>query len=459
MSIIKEIKCQNPRFVLNPSLLHLLTIHRKYSLNGEVRSVTNHQLTKWKYEGLSFFNFFRNSISYDTINNFGVIDKDSGELLPVFMAVPCGKCKCCKYKKSLDWKVRCICESSTSICPPLFFTLTYDNEHLPKEGVKKKDIQDFMKRLRSRLEYKGLDTTNLRYFVVAEYGTNTMRPHYHGLFWNFPYFDRFIDKIDIIQDSWHNGFVMCSPAKDLSGAYCMKYMQKDNKHPVGSNETFFLSSRGTGGLGIRWLKDNFEFYRQYPSEKSIKVKSFDGSIKELPMPTYFQRKLYPSMCGLIPLQVRKSLELFLNYRYLASICSDYCFKKNIRIKHKSYDVEKIFNFFSEFGLIDENYDLGQVYNYFSFIHKDLRSNIDNNEFIKLNFKYYHELECTNADILLNFIGDLDSHLREIKEIIDIGKRHKQFVDMFVEKLPDIELDDYIYKIDNIMAKSLQKEIF
>ena len=52
---------------------------------------------------------------------------------------------------------------------PLFLTLTYNNENLPKHGVFKEEIQLFLKRLRislDRLHYKH----NLRYFACAEYG-------------------------------------------------------------------------------------------------------------------------------------------------------------------------------------------------------------------------------------------------------------------------------------------------
>lgn len=457
--MIRDIKCLNPRFVVNPSLLHLLTIHRKYCVNGVVHNASNHQITLWKFDGLGFFHSYLSSLDFDNVNNFGVVDKDTGELLPMFICVPCGKCVCCRAKKALDWKVRCMCESSTSNCPPLFFTLTYDNDHLPSDGVNKEHIQLFMKRLRARLEYYNFDCSELRYFIVAEYGSHTLRPHYHGIFWNFPYFDRFIDKIDIIHECWQNGFTMVSPARDLSGAYCMKYMQKEKVVLDGMNEQFFLSSRGHGGIGSRWLKDNFAYYRQFPRETKIRVKSLDGTIHELPMPTYFQRKLYPSVCGLIPIKVRKALDLWLNYRYLASICNDYCKKVYLRIKHNRYDDDKIFAFFKHFGLIDDEYDLSQTYNYFSFIHEDLRNNIDNKDFLKLSFKYYHELECSNANLLLNFIGDLDSHIQEIDEIKDIGVIHKDFVNRCLDNLEDVALQDFVYNLNNINAKSLQKEIF
>lgn len=457
--IIKEVKCLNPRFIVNPSLLHLLTIHRKYMLNGVVRNVSNSFLTLLKFEGLNYFCSYLASVGYDNINNYGVIDNDTGELLPMFLAVPCGKCKCCKAKKALDWKVRAICESATAVCPPLFVTLTYAPQWLPKDGVNKRDVQLFLKRLRSRLEYAGKDISDLRYFIVGEYGSNTMRAHYHALIWNFPYYDRFIDKIDIIHDSWQCGNIMCSSARDLSGAYCMKYMQKDNKHPDGTNEPFFLSSRGKGGLGIKWLQDNFEYYRKFPQETSIKVRTFDGEVKELPMPVYFQRKLYPSKCGLIPIKIRKALDLWLNYKFLAMICADYCRKTCVKIRYNTYDEDKIYDFFKFFGLVDDEYDLSQVYNYFSFIHKDLRTNIHNEEYLKLSFQYYHRLEHVNASLLLDWIGDLKLHIKEISDILDLGDIHKQFVSSAMEKLPAIELDDYIYQLDNILAKSLQKEIF
>lgn len=62
-----------------------------------------------------------------------------------------------------------------------FLTLTYNDQSLPREDfgkmptLRKKHAQDFLKRLRKRLE-----PHRIRYFLVGEYGERTQRPHYHA---------------------------------------------------------------------------------------------------------------------------------------------------------------------------------------------------------------------------------------------------------------------------------------
>lgn len=56
-----------------------------------------------------------------------------------------------------------------------FLTLTYDDEHVPKDGsLVPRDLQLFIKRLRKHIEPR-----KVRYFGVGEYGDTSERPHYH----------------------------------------------------------------------------------------------------------------------------------------------------------------------------------------------------------------------------------------------------------------------------------------
>ena len=77
--------------------------------------------------------------------------------IPLFIYVPCGKCDLCHHKKEVSMINRARMESQLYDCPPYFFTLTYDPEHLPPHGeLHYKDVQDFFKRLRIRWTRKGL---------------------------------------------------------------------------------------------------------------------------------------------------------------------------------------------------------------------------------------------------------------------------------------------------------------
>lgn len=151
--------------------------------------------------------------------------------------VPCGKCYECQESKRNDYEVRSIFEyiHSKKIggCT-YFFTLTYDDGHLPKlPGTDIKvgsidDIQRFIKRLRKN--FKTLDI-NFKYFIVSEYGSKTFRPHYHG----FIYLDKFVDKSNFhkyLNKSWDLGFTCFGENGGLvldvrAFHYVSKYVCKD----------------------------------------------------------------------------------------------------------------------------------------------------------------------------------------------------------------------------------------
>lgn len=88
---------------------------------------------------------------------------------------PCGKCINCRAKSRQEWVFRLRMEYRN--CDfGLFVTLTYDDDHLPSDGVSIRDVQLFLKRLRKKYKSK-----TLRYYICSEYGDNTHRAHYHAL--------------------------------------------------------------------------------------------------------------------------------------------------------------------------------------------------------------------------------------------------------------------------------------
>lgn len=112
--------------------------------------------------------------------------------LTEFVEIPCGQCIECRLQRSRRWADRCMLELGYHESS-YFLTLTYDNDHIPKNPLidydtgeiyaenatlVKKDLQDFMKRLRRAYEYKGYDN-KLRFFACGEYGSQTLRPHFH----------------------------------------------------------------------------------------------------------------------------------------------------------------------------------------------------------------------------------------------------------------------------------------
>lgn len=90
------------------------------------------------------------------------------------ITIPCGGCIGCRIDKSRMWALRCVHEAKQHK-ENCFLTLTYNDDHLPENGVLvKSDLQKFFKRLRKA----GYD---IRYYACGEYGDINYRPHYHVL--------------------------------------------------------------------------------------------------------------------------------------------------------------------------------------------------------------------------------------------------------------------------------------
>ena len=148
-----------------------------------------------------------------------------------------------------------------------FATLTYDDENLPPDNsVDPRAVQNFLKRLRKRL-----DTANglrIRYFAVGEYGDTTSRPHYHLALFNLPgcYRGRTdhtredcCPACDLVKHSWGRGAVDLAPLEIGSAAYIAGYVVKkmtkhDDPRLEGRWPEFALMSRKPG-LGLAMMDD------------------------------------------------------------------------------------------------------------------------------------------------------------------------------------------------------------
>ena len=104
--------------------------------------------------------------------------------------VPCGKCIECLRDYQNAWYVRFVQEFKTNY-KAVFFTLTYNDSSVPKVvdadtgamyySVCKSHVQNWIKRFRTRYERANGEKIQMKYFITAEYGPRTGRPHYHGV--------------------------------------------------------------------------------------------------------------------------------------------------------------------------------------------------------------------------------------------------------------------------------------
>lgn len=160
--------------------------------------------------------------------------RESGSVSEFFY-VPCGRCIGCRIDKARDWAVRIMCETYTS-SSAWFLTLTYDNDHMDSLSLVKKDLQDFIKKVRDKVRSYDSDI-KVRYFGCGEYGDRSGRRHYHLIMWNLP--NLLIDpKIvshskgnllynsELLNSIWSKGFVVLGSVTSESAQYVARYTLK-----------------------------------------------------------------------------------------------------------------------------------------------------------------------------------------------------------------------------------------
>lgn len=200
------------------------------------------------------------------------------------MYVPCGRCGFCGATRRSDWAVRIAYEKRMHICSQ-FVTLTYANPHLKwdsgKPQLHRPHTQEFFKALRNA-GYK------IRYYGVAEYGSQTFRPHYHLiLFGDVPE--------DVIRQAWTFGQVHIGTVTEQSIIYTLSYMINKNDWRMnrGRVRPFNMMSRGRGavkGIGSNYLTvEMIEWHKSGRKNYCL----MDGQKRHLPR--YYKCKIFSKL--------------------------------------------------------------------------------------------------------------------------------------------------------------------
>ncbi len=216
------------------------------------------------------------------------------------LTVPCGQCTACRLNYSAMWALRCVLESQCHQ-ENVFLTLTYNDEHLPKnKSVSKREMQNFLKRFR-----KSVSPAKVRYYLSGEYGSQYSRPHYHLLVFGIGVKNPVFEKLH--WDCKFQGFwCQCKAWKDEKGEsigncfigsvtiasaqYVAKYVMKKRKgtdskvyyQSLGVDPEFCLLSRRPG-LGMSY------FDRQQKQIYKLGYIMVNG--KKFPLPRYYSTKL------------------------------------------------------------------------------------------------------------------------------------------------------------------------
>lgn len=215
----------------------------------------------------------------------------------------CGKCIECRLAHSMEWALRCMHEKQVS-GDSIFVTLTYDDEHLPKDyNLDYRHFQLFMHKLRKSVPGAG------RFFMSGEYGDDFGRPHYHAILFNCDFSDRIfykrIDGCDYFTSAklsklWGHGFVLIGDVTLASAGYVARYnLKKITGAAAGAayqylsedGEVFdrdppFSRSSNRPGIGYEW----FQRYHSdvFPCDFMV------HNDAKFPVPRYYT-KLYERM--------------------------------------------------------------------------------------------------------------------------------------------------------------------
>lgn len=186
-----------------------------------------------------------------------------------YSVVPCGKCPECKKKRAQAWIFRLLKEEKIHK-NSLFVTLTYAPENVPISNkgfmtLRKRDYQLFMKNLRNEINrnpaYADFKKLKVKYYACGEYGSDTWRPHYHAIMYDTP--------PDAVVKAWSLGHVHIGNVSGDSIAYTTKYICKEKRVPVHSNDDrvpeFSLMSKNLGKNyltleAINWHRTNAASY-------------------------------------------------------------------------------------------------------------------------------------------------------------------------------------------------------
>lgn len=221
----------------------------------------------------------------------------------------CRNCIGCRIDKSREWAVRIMHEQSLH-AENMFITLTYNDEHLPRDqGLHHDHFKDFMKRLRRWADYN-LDGRKISYYMCGEYGAKFGRPHYHAIIFNLRMPDaKKYGKLwnsEILERLWGKGYTSIGNVTLQSAAYVARYIMKKvtgdqaEKHYIKAlvdEETGEIVDRfevepeynrmsTRPAIGKEWFKLYSKDFGENPEEQQIHING-----KAFPMPSYYLRQL------------------------------------------------------------------------------------------------------------------------------------------------------------------------
>lgn len=317
-------------------------------------------------------------------------NKYTGEI----MSASCGKCPACKKQKQ-NRIINELTFAKNSYKFAIFFTLTYNDSHLPEvfddEGishivVSKVDITLFIKRLRKCLQLyiKNLDkqilneihngnfssiisygqkikNASFKYFVCAEYGPSTNRPHYHGiLFTDCSYLAE--NSYTLLCKTWKNGFVSCSPAGVESIGYVAKYVTSSSLFSHGCNQAFEkeIFAKKSQQLSNSFLENDIDKLREIVFDGVTNIiLERDGKAFTVQLSNSFENKWFPKCRQFAVLSHKGRLANYLEYfKQKKPLIKDFDFEHLSHDENKSLYYSSLSDYYVCKKFIENSYYFG-----------------------------------------------------------------------------------------------------
>lgn len=188
--------------------------------------------------------------------------------------VPCGRCMCCRVRKQSQLTFLAhkeLLDVYSSGRGASFVTLTYSEDHIPHGdknpfaySLRRKDLQDFLKRMRISLQRDGFDIS-FKTIYCGELGDKFGRPHYHIAFLGLTdvLAAKYVSKCWTTRKGTKLGRVDVGVLRPGGLRYIVKYMTKSRLSPEQKRvfEAFGCETPFIGhsiGLGKKWLMSHVD---------------------------------------------------------------------------------------------------------------------------------------------------------------------------------------------------------
>lgn len=298
-----------------------------------------------------------------------------------YKEIPCGKCIGCRIEYSRQWANRMMLELQYHDSA-YFVTLTYSDDFIPHNPVADQDtgeykydsytlrkdhLSKFIKHVR-----KHFPNQNIRFYGVGEYGSKTIRPHYHIIV-----FGLVLDDLDLykrtpqgdclytsrsLNECWSNfigfdshgvprydqiGWCVVAPVTWETCAYVARYVNKKMSGPLENwfisqnmQNPFSLMSRRPG-IGKQWYIDHPDFYEK----EFINLRTGTKGIK-FRAPRYFDKLLEEDCPEIYQSRKEEKTEFFKRSRELL--------EANLDKPYLEYLADKEYNLKNRLKVLDRS---------------------------------------------------------------------------------------------------------